>query len=179
MRSAAGTRQEEQRDQLEHHTEERAHCLRVGGTQLQRLQRIYSARFVPGTNAVLEATGEELAAYFRGDLVTSYELLQRRFGTSVKTAAAGIFLITRSLADGVRLFATALVIAVVTGVPVSWTVVVLGAAVLIGDEGDRAAYLQRVLLITEPGDHAEGDVVFDQRQRLFAIEKKENLILVI
>ena len=59
-----------------------------------------------------------IPAYFRGDLVTSYELLQRRFGPAVKTAAAGIFLLTRSLADGIRLFATALVIAVVTGVPV-------------------------------------------------------------
>jgi SSS family transporter len=72
-----------------------------------------------------------IPAYFRGDLVTSYELLQRRFGTSVKTVAAGIFLITRSLADGVRLFATALVIAVVTGVPVAWTIVLLGAAMIV------------------------------------------------
>ena len=31
-----------------------------------------------------------IPAYFRGDLVTSYELLQRRFGTPVKTVAAGI-----------------------------------------------------------------------------------------
>jgi SSS family transporter len=72
-----------------------------------------------------------IPAYFRGDLVTSYEFLQRRFGTPVKTIAAGIFLITRSLADGIRLFATALVIAVVTGVPVTWTVVVLGAAMIV------------------------------------------------
>src|SRR5215212_7110370 len=56
--------------------------------------------------------------YFRGELFTSYELLQRRFGTRVKTLSAVIFLITRSLADGIRLFATALVIAVVTSVPV-------------------------------------------------------------
>ena len=72
-----------------------------------------------------------IPAYFRGELVTSYELLQRRFGASVKTAASAIFLLTRSLADGVRLFATALVIAVVTGVPVTWTVVLLGAAMVI------------------------------------------------
>jgi len=72
-----------------------------------------------------------LPAYFRGDLVTSYELLQRRFGTPVKTLASGIFLVTRSLADGIRLFATALVIAVVTGVPVSWTVILLGAAMIV------------------------------------------------
>ena len=72
-----------------------------------------------------------IPAYFRGALVTSYELLQRRFGSGVKTAAAGLFLITRSLADGVRLFATALVIAVVTGVPVTWTIVALGAAMIL------------------------------------------------
>jgi solute:Na+ symporter, SSS family len=72
-----------------------------------------------------------LPAYFRGDLFTSYELLQRRFGPRVKTAASGIFLGTRSLADGIRLYATALVIAVVTGVPVSVTVVMLGAAMIV------------------------------------------------
>jgi solute:Na+ symporter, SSS family len=72
-----------------------------------------------------------IPAYFRGELVTSYELLQRRFGPEVKTAASAIFLVTRSLADGVRLFATALVIAVVTGVPVSLTVVILGAAMIV------------------------------------------------
>jgi SSS family transporter len=70
-------------------------------------------------------------AYFRGALVTSYELLQRRFGSAVKTAAAGLFLLTRSLADGIRLFATAFVIAVVTGLPVSATVVVLGGAMIV------------------------------------------------
>jgi SSS family transporter len=72
-----------------------------------------------------------IPAYFRGELVTSYELLHRRFGAPVKTTASAIFLITRSLADGVRLFATALVIAVVTGVPVTVTVIVLGAAMIV------------------------------------------------
>jgi SSS family transporter len=72
-----------------------------------------------------------IPAYFRGDLFTSYELLQRRFGTSVKTLSASIFLVTRSLADGIRLYATALVIAVVTGLPVTWVVLVLGIAMII------------------------------------------------
>jgi SSS family transporter len=75
-----------------------------------------------------------IPAYFRGDLVTSYELLQRRFGTSVKTVGAGLFLLTRSLADGIRLFATALVIAIVTGVPVWITIVTLGAAMIVYTE---------------------------------------------
>jgi len=72
-----------------------------------------------------------IPAYFRGELFTSYELLQRRFGTRVKTLAALIFLITRSLADGIRLFTTALVIAVVTQVPVTWVVIILGAAMIL------------------------------------------------
>jgi len=72
-----------------------------------------------------------LPRYFRGALVTSYQLLQQRFGTSVSTVAAGLFLVTRSLADGIRLFATALVIAIVTGVPVPWTIVVLGTAMIV------------------------------------------------
>ena len=72
-----------------------------------------------------------IPAYFRGELFTSYELLQRRFGTRVKTLAAVIFLITRSLADGIRLFTTALVISVVTQVPVTWVVIVLGAAMIV------------------------------------------------
>jgi SSS family solute:Na+ symporter len=72
-----------------------------------------------------------IPAYFRGDLYTSYELLQRRFGAPVKNLAAIIFLVNRSLADGVRLYATALVIAVVTQVPVWWTVVALGGAMIV------------------------------------------------
>jgi SSS family solute:Na+ symporter len=69
--------------------------------------------------------------YFRGELYTSYELLQRRFGPDVKNIAAAIFLITRTLADGVRLFATALVITVVTQMPVTWTILIVGAAMII------------------------------------------------
>ena len=72
-----------------------------------------------------------IPAYFRGELFTSYELLQRRFGAPVKNAAALIFVVTRTLADGVRLFATALVISVVTQVPVPWTIVLLGAAMIV------------------------------------------------
>jgi SSS family solute:Na+ symporter len=72
-----------------------------------------------------------IPAYFRGELYTSYELLQRRFGPEVKNIAAVIFLVTRTLADGVRLFATALVITVVTHVPVTLTIVIVGAAMII------------------------------------------------
>ncbi len=72
-----------------------------------------------------------IPAYFRGELFTSYELLQRRFGTRVKTLSAVIFLLTRSLADGIRLFTTAFVISIVTQLPVTWVVIVLGAAMIV------------------------------------------------
>lgn len=72
-----------------------------------------------------------IPAYFRGELYTSYELLQRRFGPRVKDLAAGIFLVTRTIADGVRLFATALVISIVTQLPIPLTIVVIGAAMII------------------------------------------------
>src|SRR5918993_1269821 len=72
-----------------------------------------------------------IPAYFRGELFTSYELLQRRFGAPVKNVAAIIFLITRTFADGIRLFATALVISVVTAVPIEITVLALGAAMIV------------------------------------------------
>jgi solute:Na+ symporter, SSS family len=50
-------------------------------------------------------------AYFRGELLTVYQLLGDRFGSAVKRFASGLFLLTRTLADGFRLFATGLVLA--------------------------------------------------------------------
>lgn len=52
-----------------------------------------------------------IPAYFRGELLTVYQLLGQRFGTALKRFASGLFLITRTLADGFRLFATGLVLA--------------------------------------------------------------------
>jgi solute:Na+ symporter, SSS family len=72
-----------------------------------------------------------IPAYFRGALLTSYELLQRRFGPPVKNLSAIIFLVTRSLADGIRLFATALVINVVTQIDINLIIIVLGIAMII------------------------------------------------
>jgi len=72
-----------------------------------------------------------LPRYFRGQMVTSYQLLQQRFGSSVNSISAGLFLITRSLADGIRLYVTALAIAVVTGIDVNVAVLVLGIAMII------------------------------------------------
>jgi solute:Na+ symporter, SSS family len=54
-----------------------------------------------------------IPAYFKGQLLTVYQLLGERFGAGVKRLASGVFLVTRSFADGFRLFATGLVLAAV------------------------------------------------------------------
>lgn len=54
-----------------------------------------------------------LPAYFRGRLLTVYQLLRQRFGGGVTRLASGVFLATRTFADGFRLFATGLVLAAV------------------------------------------------------------------
>lgn len=48
--------------------------------------------------------------YFKGELFTVYQVLDQRFGGRVKRTAASLFLITRSIADGIRLFLTAIVL---------------------------------------------------------------------
>jgi SSS family transporter len=55
-----------------------------------------------------------LPGYFEGTQDTAYERLERRFGTLARRAASGVFLLTRALADCVRIFATAIVVALVT-----------------------------------------------------------------
>lgn len=75
-----------------------------------------------------------LPAYFRGDLYTSYELLGRRFGPPVRSTSAGIFLLYRTLGDGIRLHAAALVLSLAAGVPEWWCIVLLGAAMILYTE---------------------------------------------
>ena len=53
--------------------------------------------------------------YFRGSLLTAYQLMERRFGQRLRTMTAGVFLITRAAAEGVRVFAVAIVVRVALG----------------------------------------------------------------
>ena len=50
--------------------------------------------------------------YFRGELVTAYQLIDRRFGKRLHSLTAGLFLITRAAAEGVRVFAVAIVVGI-------------------------------------------------------------------
>ncbi|HKX26497.1 MAG TPA: sodium:solute symporter [Blastocatellia bacterium] len=51
--------------------------------------------------------------YFRGELLTVYQLLGRRFGDGVRRLVSSIFLVSRSLSDGFRLYLTGLVLSAV------------------------------------------------------------------
>ena len=54
-----------------------------------------------------------IPSYFRGQLLTVYQLLDRRFGGKIKVLAASLFVVMRNIADGIRLLLTAIVLAAV------------------------------------------------------------------
>src|SRR6266849_737002 len=56
-----------------------------------------------------------LPHYFRGDLYTAYELIERRFGKKLRSLTAGLFLVTRAAAEGVRVYAVSIVVAIALG----------------------------------------------------------------
>lgn len=78
-----------------------------------------------------------LPRYYGGDLVTAYALLERRFGLATRRFASVVFMLTRAFADSVRVFATAIPIALIMApvVPprllMPSAILVLGALTLI------------------------------------------------
>ncbi|MGN8226254.1 sodium:solute symporter [Gracilimonas sp. BCB1] len=54
-----------------------------------------------------------LPKYYEGELFTAYTFLEKRFGAGMRNAASSTFMVTRLLADGVRLFATAIPLAII------------------------------------------------------------------
>src|SRR5215470_5646894 len=56
-----------------------------------------------------------LPHYFRGDLYTAYELIERRFGRNLRSLTAGLFLLTRAAAEGVRVSAVSIVVRIALG----------------------------------------------------------------
>src|ERR671937_409995 len=54
-----------------------------------------------------------LPRYYQGELVTAYALLERRFGLATRRFTSIVFMVTRALADSVRVFATAIPVALI------------------------------------------------------------------
>jgi solute:Na+ symporter, SSS family len=53
--------------------------------------------------------------YFRGEMFTAYQLIDRRFGPRLRSLTAGLFLLTRAAAEGVRVFAVSIVVSIALG----------------------------------------------------------------
>lgn len=51
-----------------------------------------------------------LPAYFKGEIFTAYQVLEQRFGAATQKAASVLFLVTRTVASGLRLFLAAKVL---------------------------------------------------------------------
>jgi SSS family transporter len=90
-----------------------------------------------------------IPAYFQGELLTAYQLLDRRFGPRARHFAASLFLVMRALAEGVRVFAASLVLAAVLAASVPglphlwlWSIVIVGLLTLVYTfEGGIAAVI--------------------------------------
>src|SRR5256714_6175717 len=83
-----------------------------------------------------------LPHYFRGDLYTAYELIERRFGRGLRSLTAGLFLLTRSAAEGVRVYAVSIVVAIALGTGEVASIAIITALTLIYTfEGGLAAVI--------------------------------------
>lgn len=76
-----------------------------------------------------------IPSYFRGELLTVYQLLDQRFGGKIKMVAASLFVVMRNIADGIRLLLTAIVLAAVYAAfqpAANAETIIIGSIILIG-----------------------------------------------
>ncbi len=67
-----------------------------------------------------------LPGFFRGNFISAYEVLRQQFDTRVQRCASVLFLVTRTVADGLRLFLTALLLQQFTGWSMPLSILVMG-----------------------------------------------------
>jgi solute:Na+ symporter, SSS family len=83
-----------------------------------------------------------LPHYFRGDLYTAYELIERRFGKGLRSLTAGLFLLTRGAAEGVRVYAVSIVVSIALGTgEVASIAIITALTVIYTFEGGLAAVI--------------------------------------
>ena len=83
-----------------------------------------------------------LPGYFHGEFLTAYALIEKRFGARMRAVAASTFLVTRAVAEGVRVSAIALVVSVVLGTSEKLAVViVIALTILYTFEGGMKAVI--------------------------------------
>ncbi len=72
-----------------------------------------------------------LPRYLTGNMLTAYEVLSQRFGGATRKVASLLFLVTRNLADGLRLFLTAVVLRELAGIDLPTAVIAIGTATIL------------------------------------------------
>jgi SSS family transporter len=83
-----------------------------------------------------------LPQYFRGDLFTAYQLIERRFGPRLRSLTAALFLFTRAAAEGVRVYAVSIVVAFALGTgEVTSIAIITGLTLIYTFEGGLAAVI--------------------------------------
>ena len=83
-----------------------------------------------------------IPSYFRGEMYTAYQLIERRFGPHLRSLAAGLFLITRAAAEGVRVFAVSIVVGIAIGTGELTSIAIITLLTLIYTfEGGMAAVI--------------------------------------
>ena len=80
--------------------------------------------------------------YFRGEMFTAYQLIDRRFGAVLHRITSAVFLFTRAAAEGVRVWAVAIVVHVALGTNEIWSVgIVMLLTLIYTFEGGMAAVI--------------------------------------
>jgi len=83
-----------------------------------------------------------IPAYFRGEMFTAYQLIEKRFGPRLRSLAAGLFLLTRAAAEGVRVFAVSIVVGIALGTGEVASIAIITVLTLIYTmEGGMAAVI--------------------------------------
>ncbi len=83
-----------------------------------------------------------LPKYFQGEMLTAYQLIDRRFGRTLYKVTAGLFLLTRAAAEGVRVFAVSIVVGIAIGTGDVLSIAIISALTLLYTfEGGMAAVI--------------------------------------
>lgn len=72
-----------------------------------------------------------IPAYYKGEIETAYDFLGKRFGQQIRKLTSSVFIITRVLASGVRLFAAAIPVHIITGFDYPTSIAIIGLFTLI------------------------------------------------
>ena len=69
--------------------------------------------------------------YYKWKVYTAYEFIGKRFDKRTRLLTAGLFLIQRSLAAGITIYAPAIILSKILHWPLSWTCVFIGGLVIL------------------------------------------------